>query len=704
MSQPDVIIINMHGGCPYSLFPTAIKRLSNFKYLKESSRYYTQTYSKYVLPEASLENIINSGYSNINDHIWHSWCKKSNPESSGFHIFKNAGYKTYLKGLFGLERRFNPHQSILQPFNMKTELKAYGIDEFEFQDSAFSCQSYWGHDKQVFESVKNILEEDSDSPKFIMANLYGCKDIDKISMSNRSPECEDVVVPCFDNFETNARVYDVESERCVSKSVTEDDPRNPSSIRAKDIEGLKASAILHDWLRGREFSEHDTIDNVLELHSFCWSVFELIDSEIGKLRSKVKPNTIFVFMSDQGLSLYEHGSIRNDPWETCMRGFIMLKRPYQTDGDIVDRPVSNDALFPTIASLCNIQWPRNCKHLDNEEIGCLTLSLSPSSLANRILLSQDSKDATKFRSFFLRSKLCIENGSCFTVIVWFCVNHLKMNSEEQCVKNPIIGLPFEEFTQNDLILQVYNVSQDSDELNDISMDKYWLKSEVSRELKAKFDQLQADTGFDKFDLYIPQKVYTTSPCDIVYCPFQSNTNLRSKYAQLFNEQITYELKTIKNSLNDLRKTERKSTSTQSDSIEEIILNKFGEKAVTRSFDHISDNITIFVSMTDNNIENWLILPIYGLWEPHQLKHMVPVMDINGTIHSVREMHGNCISINFCKIFLQTLFKFQRNYYYIAIQQSVTGISNDVTSTTSEPVRENPALMRARSSRAKQRRH
>ena len=54
-----------------------------------------------------------------------------------------------------------------------------------------------------------------------------------------------------------------------------------------------------------------------------------------------------------------------------------------------------------------------------------------------------------------------------------------MNSEEQCVKNPIIGLPFEEFTQNDLILQVYNVSQDSDELNDISMDKYWLKSEVS---------------------------------------------------------------------------------------------------------------------------------------------------------------------------------------------------------------------------------
>ena len=90
MEDTNIIIINLHGGCPYSLLPTALKKMEHLRNLQQTSDYYTQTYNRHTLPEGSLEDLLLGGNSSMFDHPWNKWSGNSDAEASGFHAFKHC--------------------------------------------------------------------------------------------------------------------------------------------------------------------------------------------------------------------------------------------------------------------------------------------------------------------------------------------------------------------------------------------------------------------------------------------------------------------------------------------------------------------------------------------------------------------------------------------------------------------------------------
>ena len=89
-----------------------------------------------------------------------------------------------------------------------------------------------------------------------MINLLGCQDVHKCNFEEVHKNC--VSIPCLDieNIEEWSELgylaeFDCQSceSRNYSDSVFGDNPRDPMSA-SHNIEGLRKSAELQDWLRG----------------------------------------------------------------------------------------------------------------------------------------------------------------------------------------------------------------------------------------------------------------------------------------------------------------------------------------------------------------------------------------------------------------------------------------------------------------------
>eukprot|EP00965_Chrysotila_dentata_P223642 6193694-Pleurochrysis_carterae.AAC.1 len=145
--QSDVVIVNMHGGCPNSLWMRALSELAAFRYLRDTSTVYTNVASRSTVPEASLFELITGGAKhNIIDRSYRQQSRDHDPSLSLFHQFKQkANYSVHLKGCFGIDPSLNPFSHPSQSPNACSRLAAYGIDEFECSDSAFTCQSAAGN-------------------------------------------------------------------------------------------------------------------------------------------------------------------------------------------------------------------------------------------------------------------------------------------------------------------------------------------------------------------------------------------------------------------------------------------------------------------------------------------------------------------------------------------------------------------------------
>lgn len=677
MEDTNIIIINLHGGCPYSLLPTALKKMEHLRNLQQTSDYYTQTYNRHTLPEGSLEDLILGGNSSMFDHPWNKWSGNSDASASGFHAFKKAGYKVYMKGMFGVKHELNNRVSSI-PYDMLRSLQEYGIDEFEARDASFSNEPSYLHDNKIFDDIEKLVNERKSKDKtFIMANLMAFQDAERILFSRRKKEPSRI--PTFDFSQVEGHVLmsnlfeTIRDSSHIPKSSTVDDPRSDSAIQSNKISGLKSSAYLHDWLTGTNNSLY-TIEEITNIHRFCWTLFEYINERIGRLLKLLDNKYIVVLMADQGLSLYEHGCFRHQPWDTCLRGFIMINYPNQLEGNIIDNPKPTAFLLPTLARACGIKWPKANKTLHDCENCATTLFIAPSYLSKRELVSSSVHN---FHCFFIRTKVEYL-ASQYTIIMWFSYMHINDPSSvlRNPIKNCIIGIPIQDLVKKGYIVQIYNTTSDPDELDDLTIRENWLTSETALQLKAISDNTNANLGFDTFKFSFPKNIEGLNLTNSSFSPFQ---------------QISLNLRRDEISSKQDAATEIK--------LEEIVKDKFGSNAIIQHT-NIKENITVLVSLKYNN--EWLPLPFHGSFFPNVLKSLGSIVDINGFIYPIQEYGSNFLLVGEnCKILLKTHYQLLNISFYIATEHirndDINYPLNENESFASENSLNSSAISRARAS-------
>jgi hypothetical protein len=243
--RKNVLIINIHGGFPSSMIEKAFTQLSTLRDIKEKSDMYTRVYPTNVSAGPSLHDIImDAPLGSMIDSVWHDeWCYVRKPSRSLFHIFKQNGYSTNLFGAFGLDKKLDPHVNMNNyPGTLQKSLQFYGVDDFEAQDAAFTCQMAFAHDREVISRACNFFQDRDNKSEFqfTMINLLGCQDIHKCNFQQE--QHEETTVPSISlqhidewsnqGLFSNVK-YTEENEKRHSCNVCNDNPRDANSDSSK---------------------------------------------------------------------------------------------------------------------------------------------------------------------------------------------------------------------------------------------------------------------------------------------------------------------------------------------------------------------------------------------------------------------------------------------------------------------------------------
>lgn len=96
-----------------------------------------------------------------------------------------------------------------------------------------------------------------------------------------------------------------------------------------------------------------------------WGMVKCIDDNVGRLVEKLRnegilDNTVILFTSDHGDMVGEHGHMeKNVPWDASMKvGTIFYAPGYIAEGLVINKPLSNIDVYPTLIDLCGLEKVR----------------------------------------------------------------------------------------------------------------------------------------------------------------------------------------------------------------------------------------------------------------------------------------------------------------------------------------------------------
>ena len=111
--KKNVLIINIHGGFPSCFIQKAFNQLKSLNDLYKRSEFYTRAYPSNASAGPSLHDIImDAPLGSMIDDVYYDWSHVRRASRSIFDIFKSYGYETSLFGIFGLDKRLNPHENL----------------------------------------------------------------------------------------------------------------------------------------------------------------------------------------------------------------------------------------------------------------------------------------------------------------------------------------------------------------------------------------------------------------------------------------------------------------------------------------------------------------------------------------------------------------------------------------------------------------
>jgi len=654
----NVIVINIHGGFPSCMIKKAFTQLPAFSELYSKSDLYTRVYPTNSSAGPSLHDIImDAPLGSMVDSVWHDWCNVRHATRTLFHIFQQNGYSTNLFGAFGLERKLDPHSNMYNfPGECKKSLELYGVDEFETQDAAFTCQMAFAHDRDVISRACSFFEQ-SDNQNFTMINLLGCQDIHKCNFSQVQENNVAVPIVSMENIDSWSKsgsiadvLYQDPDKRHYAESVINDDPRNDITQASKII-ALKRSVMLYDWLRGSSSDDkhsNDILTMVSELHRFAWKCLIEMDKSISKLLAVLKKTNLLnrtniYITSDHPISLYEHGEICEAPWDACLRSFLLVRIPGQVDSKEYTQPYSLAHLSTRIMNDCNLyaDWHITIKDSSNT---VTTIGLCPSWLSRAFI--NPKIDVFSFKTFYMRF-IITRYGRLYSIIIWFSINDLLMasnveyehlsHSELSVVcsrisewKNPI--------TERDLIslgsIQVYDLTTDPSEMINIANIE-WLQSKAALSLKSDIDVAVNECGYDNLKIIFPSYIHQMTPDKVTFCSVQLHNRLKDR-------------------INHEKEISKCNSETQTENITlPFLLNSefgnFSKLIIPKLQKHHSSPLTIFIPENFTNTEKmqeWVPNSIIGVYNRDTLtllaKNNIEIIDINGYKIKLRMINSNII--------------------------------------------------------------
>lgn len=624
----NVIVLNVHGGIPTSMMKKAFKQLPNFAYLAENSDMYTRAYPSNAAAGPALHDIImDAPLGSMTDSIWHDWCHVRKPTRSIFNVFKQNGYTTNLFGAFGLDRKLDPHVTMYNyPGDAQKSLEMFGIDQFETQDAAFTCQLAFAHDKDVMKRVCSFFES-LDTLNFTMINLLGAQDIHKCNFDQ--VDGDEVAVPVVDSddiemwskngFLADLKVQDIDS-RQYAENVLKDNPRHDNTTSSK-IQGLQRATMLYDWLRGksneRDKSNEQILHNVSELHRFAWKCLLKLDEGIGNMILALKKQnllnkTIIYMTCDHPISLFEHGEICEAPWDACLRSFLVVRHPDQVRGREFDQAISLAHLSRRIMEDCNIyaDW-----HVTVPASCVMTLGLCSSWLCRAFLLPRIN--VFSFKTFFMRF-VVNRFGRLYSVIVWFSIvdlfestgtQYMNMSDDEMadlCVRqtewvNPIVGKDISDLN----CIQVYDLTVDSSELYNIATPE-WIRSKAANSIKNDIDYAINEYTGNILKITFPKNVHEMTPDRITFCSVQLHHKVKDR---------------IKNEKSKIMKSI--AIQTEQFSMIQLLTREFGpdfENLFAPKLQrHSTNHLTLFLPQPiPQTWPEWLPIPFSGLFTKETL--------------------------------------------------------------------------------------
>lgn len=649
--QKNVLIINIHGGFPSCMIHKVLNQLKAFNDIYKRSETYTRAYPSNCSASPSLHDLImDAPLASMIDSVGYEWSHVRRASRSIFHVFKQNGYTTNIFGPFGLDKKLDPHVNMHDfPGESTKSLMYFGVDEFESQDAAFTCQMGFAHDRDVLSRVCRFYESrDVSRPSFNMVNLFGCQDIHKCNFNNNSDNSKEdkvslpsISVEKIDEWSANGILANVEfleaCEKRHAETICSDNPRNDQSNSAK-VEALKRSAMLYDWLRGisnNSLSVDDTLRISNEMNRFAWKCLIELDKSLSMLfktlhSNKYLSNTIIYITSDNPISLFEHGEISEAPWDSCLKTFLLIYNPEHNKFMTSDEPYTLAHLPLKILKDSGIHadW-----HINVTEGATITVGLSPSWLCRTFLNPKLSM--IDFRGFFMRY-IIKKQGRLYTIIQWFSIfdllkcndiefEHLSYNDTLKiCTrihewKNPVYYNEFEEEH-----LQVFDISVDPEEKHNIVQGN-WIKSDTAVVLKRNLNNTIEECGYHKLSIRFPQNMMDLTPDKITFSSIQMHNRMKDR----MQENRTATLASV-------------SCQTELPVLNDVLLDMtngdFAKYLMSKINKILHVPLTIFINKNENTWQDWLPDPVIGTFNYDTFTYLarsnLSITSIKGTQYKI----------------------------------------------------------------------
>lgn len=520
--------MNVHGGFPSSFVMRGLRQLRGFSKLASSSEAYTRVYPTNACAGPSLhDTVMDARIGAMADSAWHPWSHAAQTTRTIFSLFQRHGYRTHLFGAFGLDSRLDPRVHMhCDPLRLTRALEAYGVDECDAQDSAFTCQLAAAHDAEaLFKTLRCLRARKTRQPLFIMVNLLGCQDAHKCTMQDLDPSARAA--------RHDARADDA---RALPRTVLKDDARSQGGA-ANSIDALRCAAALSDWVRGETVARDasDVTRVVSELNRLCWRVLEHIGEGLERIIDEIEAGvgldaTNMYVYSDHALSMYEHGEMCEAPWDSCLRSFL-IRRAAGANPRTVDTPHSLSMLPSMVLRDAGIDagW----SVAPSPPGICVTLGLALCWVARASFASAVSP--LSLRTLFHKFTLS-HNSRGYGIAVWFSVNDLlaangypSLTERKLEWVNPVYGRSLRELSHS-CALQVFELTTDPDESDDLSTSPDWLCSPAASQLEKKMATAMECCGLATLSLRIPENVADIEPERLSLCSAQLHCRVRRSLA------------------------------------------------------------------------------------------------------------------------------------------------------------------------------
>tara|TARA_B110001450_G_scaffold256652_1_gene287992 strand:+ start:517 stop:2967 length:2451 start_codon:yes stop_codon:yes gene_type:complete len=651
----EVVIINIHGGFPSSMVDKSLHELNGFSRLAAMSEVNDRVYPSNACAGPTLhDTFMDAPMGTMTDSVWHPWAFSRRASRTLFHVFKQANFKTHLFGAFGLDARLDPHTHMhFHPGNLHAALQVYGIDECDVQDAAFTCQLGFAHDKDVIRRVVDHLRKTPAENRLTVVNLLGCQDAHKCAFHDVDPEKTVIPVMSFDNVQN---AYD---ERCFATSVVDDDVRKIGS-HAHEIDALRRSALLKDWIRGcsSKCEREELVRVVSGLHHFCWKCLQEIDNGLREIletldKNKRLDDAVIYLYSDHPISLYEHGELCEAPWEACLRSFVIRKSRQTSHPTRTSAPFSTARLPVMMLNDAGIfaDWhiapkPSAC---------CVTLGLACSWLVRAKM--DPEIDIRQLRTFFVRA-IVFFNSRPYAFTFWFGIADL-LGSDTLALReewpNPVLHGSLSEFATRKA-LQVYEHTTDPYETNNLASTIPWLIGDSATSIKKIIDDELMALNLQNIQLKIPETILSLSIDDVSFCSVQLHNRIRERVRAMSSTPLTLSKVSMCHA----------ETQTNEVTLRDALSNTYGPNICHMlqaqvPVQPIGMPLTIFAPHDDIDTEEWPVwvpLPIRGAYNRDSMlkvaKNGMSVTDaISGRTHVPTGFDSENVFFQSCRVLLKT---------------------------------------------------